>query len=626
MDDRSHHGGTGRAARASRPPKLQPGDYKALIKVGYGCNEHCTFCHTLDVRPIDGDAEEVERKIVRAAELGHAMVVLSGGEPTIRPELLRWAAQVAGLGLDLGLVTNGRALAYAELTDKLVAHRLRYVYLSLHGGSAPVHNRLVRSDAFDQALAALRNLSGRGLDLTVNCVVTRQNLAHLRGLVDLVAAFADVTLKFSMVEPKGGAARNFELLVPRVGAVAEAVLAAAAHARERGVRVQHGGIPRCLLPGLEDSYSDLRSHRYWTMVEIGEPDLFPVDDDNKRHPPACAGCSLRGGCPGLYRGYHDVHGDGELRPVTDRARANSFNYTLEAVHEAPEATCPLRQGPLGVTPWERGRHLFVRRGPAIARYRADTRDFTDEEIAAVKHDLGQVYVDAARGPAPQDFARELVPLARSPLCADCPHLSSCTGMFEPVFEDIFTRDDAVVRARLAELTGDVLDLGCGDAPYLDVLAPRIAAGAIRYTGVDPDAAALARLRARLPPGAELEVGDAEALELGERRFDAVTILRSYNHLRDPDRVLVTALSRLRRGGVLVVCDNTAFGLARTPAQTTRGERSTARREHYRNDTAVEAAGRIEAVAAGLGVSLAALDRRDIGPGTSNQWLLVYSLA
>lgn len=616
MDDR---------APAIRPLRPLAGDYKALIKVGYGCNEHCTFCHTLDVRPIDGEAAEVERKILRAAELGHAMIVLSGGEPTIRPELVRWAAQVAGLGLDLGLVTNGRALAYRELADRLIASRLRYVYLSLHGGSAPVHNRLVRSDAFDQALAALGNLSGRGLDLTVNCVVTRQNLAHLRGLVDLAARFPDVALKFSMVEPKGGAARNFELLVPRVADVARAVLDAAAHAATRGVRVEHGGIPRCLLPGLEDSYSDLRTHRYWTMVEIGEPDLFPVDDDNKRHPPACDGCALRGACPGLYRGYHDVHGAGELRPVTDSPRANSFNYTLEAVHSAPEDTCPLRHGPLGVTPWERGRHLFIRRGQALARYRTGTRDFTDEEVAAVKHDLGQVYVDAARGPAPVDFARELVPLARSPLCADCPHMSPCTGMFEPVFEDIFTRDDAVVRAHLAALTGDLLDLGCGDAPYLEVLAPRIAAGLVRYTGLDPDPHACARLRPRLPVGARLEVGDAEALELGDRRFDAITILRSWNHLRDPDRALRSLLPGLRPGGALILCDNAAFGLARTPARTVHGERSSARREHFRNDTGADAHARATAVATAIGLSLSLQDRRDIGPGTSNQWLLVYRL-
>ncbi len=608
-------------AAAGAPPQVRRA-FKALIKVGYGCNEHCTFCHTLDVRPVEGASEEVERKIRRAAELGHAMVVLSGGEPTIRPELLRWARLVAELGLDLGLVTNGRALAYAELTARLLAARLRYVYLSLHGGSAAVHNRLVRSDAFDQALAALRNLSGRGLDLTVNCVVTRQNLGHLRGLVELMAAFPDATLKLSMVEPKGGAARHFELLVPRVAEVAEAVLRAAERAAELGVRLVHGGIPRCLVPGLEDSYSDLRSHGYWTMVEIGEPDLFPVDDDNKRHPPACEGCALRGGCPGLYRGYLEAFGAGELRPRRDLPRSNSFNYTLEALHAAPGGACPLRSGPLGVTPWERGRHLFVRRGEQVARYRADTRDFSDEEIAAIKHERGQIYVDAGRGPAPRDFARELVPLARSGLCGECPHRASCTGLYEPVFEDLFTRDDAPLRARLARLSGDLLDLGCGEAPYADALAPGISTGALRYTGVDPDAGALAAVRARLP-AAELVHSSAEALGLGARRFDAVTILRSYNHLQDPGAVLRAALPRLRPGGALILCDNTAFGLARTPGQTQRAERSGAPLEHRRNDDAAAADACVRAQASSLDLDLELEERREVGPGTSNQWHLVY---
>ena len=43
--------------------------YKALIKVGYGCNEHCAFCHTLDVREVQGGSAEVEARIRRAAAL-----------------------------------------------------------------------------------------------------------------------------------------------------------------------------------------------------------------------------------------------------------------------------------------------------------------------------------------------------------------------------------------------------------------------------------------------------------------------------------------------------------------------------------------------------------------------------
>jgi MoaA/NifB/PqqE/SkfB family radical SAM enzyme len=563
---------------------------KALIKVGYGCNEHCTFCHTLDVREIQGSSAEVEARIRRAADLfrhceppqnstdrmsaAGGMIVLSGGEPTIRPELLHWADLVASLGMDLGLVTNGLLLAYPERVDALLRRRLRYVYLSLHGGSARVHNLMVRTQAYDASIAALKNLSGRGLDLHVNCVVTRHNLAHLRGVVDAVLPFPDLTLKFSMMEPKGGGDRLFNHLMPRVGDVAEKVLEAIAHgealASTTGPRFEHGGLPLCLLHGRERQFGDLRTHRYRNMIEVGEPDFFPVDDLNKRHPPACDGCSLRGACPGLFHRYHEVHGDAELRPRTG-PRANAFNYRLMTLPSLPpvpedmsETTCPLRDGPLGVTPWDRGRDLFVRHRGKLALHRADTRDFSDAEIVDIKHTRGQVYLDATRKPAPDDFSADLVPLRRAPLCTGCPHEATCTGLFEPVLEDIFTRDDAIVRAHLGTLRGDLLDLGCGEAPYLGALRPALAAGTLRYLGLDPDPAALANLAARLIDlPAELIAGPATAAP--DRRLDHLTILRSWNHLPDPTADLTHLLPRLRPGGTHTVVDNLAFGLARTPA-------------------------------------------------------------
>ena len=562
------------------------------------------------------------------------MVVLSGGEPTIRPELLRWAELVASLGMDLGLVTNGLMLAYPEQVQALLRRRLRYVYLSLHGGSARVHNLMVRTHAFDAAYAALRNLSGRGLDLHVNCVVTKHNLAHLRGLVDAVLPFPDATLKFSMVEPKGGGDRLFDHIMPRVADVATQVMAAIAHgeakAGQGGPRFEHGGLPLCLLPGREAQYGDLRTHRYRTMIEVGEPDYFPVDDLNKLHPPACEGCELRGACPGLYRGYHEAHGADELRPRIG-PRANAFNYTLRGLVAVPEdmseTQCALRDGPLGVTPWDRGRDLFVRHRGKLAHYRADTRDFSDAEIVAIKHGAAQVYVDASRKPAPDDFARDLVPLSRAALCTGCAHEARCVGIHEPVLTDIFTRDDALVRALLATMRGDLLDLGCGEAPYADVLAPAVAGGELRYLGLDPDPAALARIAgiagiaARLP-GAVLLPGTAD-IDLGESRFDHLTILRSWNHLPDPAADLGHLLPRLRPGGSLTIVDNVAFGLARTVAQTRLGESSSARWEHHRSDDAAQAHARVTVSARACGVPLTLLQRRDVGPGTSNQWLLHY---
>jgi MoaA/NifB/PqqE/SkfB family radical SAM enzyme/2-polyprenyl-3-methyl-5-hydroxy-6-metoxy-1,4-benzoquinol methylase len=600
---------------------------KALIKVGYGCNENCSFCHTRDVRHIDGDSAEVHRKIVRAAELGHTMVVFSGGEATIRPELFEWAEHAVSLGLDTGLVTNGLMLSYDDFLERLLKLRLKYVYMSLHGGTPKIHNLLVRANTFEASVKALRNISGKGLDICINCVVTKQNVNHLKAVVDLVLPFPDARLKFSMVQPKGGGDKLFNQLMPRVSEVGARVTEAITYGLERtggrGPSFAHDGIPFCHLPGYESLYDDLKTHRYWTMVEIGEPDFFPVDDKAKIQPiDKCGPCAIRGACSGLYAGYHEEFGDEELRPVTDRPRSNSFNYVFEKLvsETAPEAAsheqCPVK--PLGITPFDRGRHLFVQNGSRLARFRADSRDFADVEIEQIKHELGQVYLDRSRKDAPDDFQRDLIQLRRSAICSGCPDREPCVGLHVPVFEDVFGRDDARVRELVNALSGDVLDVGCGEGPYEELLAPLARAGRIRYTGIEPDENRIARLRQRWP-WAQLEVATAESFVASgqERRFDHVLVLRSWNHLSDPAGAVRGLVAALKPGGSLLVVDNAAFGLARTPAQTRRGQTSTSVFEHYRNDTAADA----ERILRDAGLEL--VERREVGPETSNQWLLRY---
>ena len=595
---------------------------KALLKVGYGCNDHCTFCHTLDIRDVQGSDREVRAKIRRAKELGHTMIVLSGGEPTIRPELMAWAEYSASLDMDFGLVTNGRLLAYPDAVDELMSHRLRYVYLSLHGGSRRVHDLLVRARAFDETYGALKNLSGKGIDLHVNCVVTRRNVDKLRELVDAVLPFADATLKMSMVEPKGGGDRHFQRMMPRIAHVAERVADAIRYGEERrgdaeGPQFRHGAIPLCLLPGLEDRFDDLRTHRYATMVEVGEPDYFPVDDRNKLQPEPCAGCALAGPCPGLYRGYHEVHGAGELRPVPDGPRANSYDYVLESLtpDPLPAERCPLRDGAFGVTPWDRGRHLFVRHGGKLARFRAPTRDFSDAAIEATKHALGQVYYDVSGKVAPDDFGRDLVPLRRAGVCEGCPERPHCAGLHEPLMEPVFARDEEELNAMLESLRGAVLDVGCGDGRSLPAMAPAATAGTLSYVGIDPDAEAL-RTLGRHHGWARFAVGTAEALPLdSSERFDHVLLLRSWNHLAEPGAVAEALWERLRPGGSLLVVDDVPFGLARTRRATKRARAGSAVWEHLRNDDASVALGRL----AFLGGELTL--RKDVGRQTSNRWIL-----
>jgi MoaA/NifB/PqqE/SkfB family radical SAM enzyme len=289
---------------------------KALLKVGYTCNNNCVFCHSSEHRDhADLTTAEVRRKIDLCAARGFAMVVFSGGEPTARKDLFALAGHAAARGLDIGLVSNGRMLSYGKVLDRLLACRLRYVYVSLHG-DREAHDAMVRAKAHAQSLAGARAAAAAGLHPTVNCVVTHYNLRRLRFVVDQLVGAGPLTVKYSMVEAKGSALDDFDRVVPTVTEAAAAIADAVGYAQSRGLAAAHDGTPFCLLPGLEGLYDDLVTNGFAVMSEAFEDDLFPVDELNRIKPgTVCATCALAAQCPGLYRNYHERRGEGELRPI-----------------------------------------------------------------------------------------------------------------------------------------------------------------------------------------------------------------------------------------------------------------------------------------------------------------------
>jgi SAM-dependent methyltransferase len=368
------------------------------------------------------------------------------------------------------------------------------------------------------------------------------------------------------------------------------------------------------MPGLEDAYSDLKTHGFVTMTEVWEDDYFPVDDRNKTQPEPCRDCALQGPCPGQYNAYYSEYGCDELRPVTG-VRSNSFNYAEARSLVWPTGgRCPILD--TGVTPYDTGRSIFVRSGERMRLFKTGTRDFSDSEIESTKRALEQVYVDISAKAAPDDFASDLRKLRVVEECRTCPAYDTCARCYEVLEEDVFTRDDADIRAMVGELRGEVLDVGCGDGRYGDVLEPLVREGAVRYRGVEPHAASAARLRERWD-WAEIDEAPIEALELKPNSFDHILVLRSYNHLENPAAVLRNLVAALRPTGTLLIADNVAFALLRSSSQIERAEQGPAEFEHFRNADAEHAARSV----ADLPLDL--LRRADVGPETSNQWYLHY---
>jgi len=104
-----------------------------------GCNFRCPFCHNRDI-VLPGRIEEVPFDRIKEYLVENADfldgVVISGGEPTLNPDLLSLIKEIRSLGLEVKLDTNGTNPDM--LDDLLGAGMLDYVAMDV---KAPLDER-----------------------------------------------------------------------------------------------------------------------------------------------------------------------------------------------------------------------------------------------------------------------------------------------------------------------------------------------------------------------------------------------------------------------------------------------------------------------------------------------------
>ncbi|MCB1041974.1 MAG: radical SAM protein [Acidobacteria bacterium] len=114
-----------------------------------------------------------------------ALLILTGGEPFLRPDVFEIAGYASNKGLWVVVGTNGVLISDA-LLDRAESAGIRGLSLSLDSLDADVHDRFRRvRGAFDNTVNGARLLAARGLPFIVQTTVHRDNIHQLEQLAEM---------------------------------------------------------------------------------------------------------------------------------------------------------------------------------------------------------------------------------------------------------------------------------------------------------------------------------------------------------------------------------------------------------------------------------------------------------
>ena len=152
------------------------------------CNLKCVHCYAGSKGKLyEGELTAVEAKamIDDLAAFGAPVLLFSGGEPCVRPDLVELMRYAKSRGMRVVLSTNG-TLITPELAQQFAQVGLSYVGVSLDGGPA-THDKFRNvPGSFDRALAGVRNARAAGIKVGLRMTINKRNWREIDDVFDIM--------------------------------------------------------------------------------------------------------------------------------------------------------------------------------------------------------------------------------------------------------------------------------------------------------------------------------------------------------------------------------------------------------------------------------------------------------
>jgi len=298
----------------------------ALVEllVGFACNNNCKYCSFgTETRNRNRKTCEIKQSILEAAKKKAEIIGFTGGEPTIRRDIIELVEFAEKHGFrTIRIQTNGRMLSNKGFARKIISAGANYFKITVNAHKAKIHDMLSQvPGSFSQTIKGIKNVKSMNRIVEVNILVNKQNYKFLPQTVKFLIGLG--ISQFTIIYPTyiGNAFKNKEEIAVSLGEavpfIREALRIAEDYNLDKAVTVN---IPPCFLP--ERASNELNSLK--TKV-IGPEFSVHLDEKMKKEKvklPQCKKCKFSNLCPGIRRDYVKVFGAKDVKPVPGKKIAS----------------------------------------------------------------------------------------------------------------------------------------------------------------------------------------------------------------------------------------------------------------------------------------------------------------
>jgi MoaA/NifB/PqqE/SkfB family radical SAM enzyme len=292
------------------------------LQVSRVCNQKCRFCSNPENERMIA-LDEAQRLVDDFVERGYSGVILTGGEPTLYPELAEVVAYAAAKGIPPRLVTNGQKTSDSGYFRSLVGAGLNHIHLSVQTTDRELQGRLTgKPDSLDHIWVTLDLAQELDVNVDINTTLNHYNADHLDRTVRELTARHPWLHHFvwNNLDPTTNRVADNPDVIAQLWETEVSLVKAVRYLQATGRTFRVERMPLCFMPGFEFASTETRK-----IVKGEERIVHFLDDKGMvqqrlwRHGKAavCAHCRLDEICAGLFemdrfydsRALHPVFAD-----------------------------------------------------------------------------------------------------------------------------------------------------------------------------------------------------------------------------------------------------------------------------------------------------------------------------